>query len=57
MPVSVATRTEPDDTERAAVSIPPVDKIRALGSSPAPACHSAGVAQPHSGWMNSGASG
>ena len=59
MPVSVATRTVGAVAVRAASSMPPVDRIRvrSAGRSPSPACHSAAVAQPHSGWMNSSASG
>ena len=39
--------------------MPPVDRIRtrSAGTAPAPASYRALVAQPHSGWMNSSASG
>ena len=59
MPVSVATSTVPAVVDRAASSMPPVDRIlvRSRGRSPCSVCHRAAVEQPHSGWMNSSASG
>ena len=58
MPVSVATSTAVALVLRAASSMPPVDStlVRPAGRSPRPACHSAAVEHPHSGWMNSSAS-
>ena len=59
MPVSVATSTADAVVVRAASSMPPVDstRVRPGGRSPSPACHSAAVEHPHSGWMNSSAAG
>ena len=59
IPVSVATSTFVAVVCLAAVTIPDVDRIlvRSGGTTPAPARYSALVAQPHSGWMNSSASG
>ena len=39
--------------------MPPVDstRVRPAAGRPSPACHSAAVEHPHSGWMNSSASG
>ena len=59
MPVSVATSTAAAVVVRAASSMPPVEstRVRPAGRSPSPACHSAAVEHPHSGWMNSSAAG
>ena len=59
IPVSVATSTFFAVVCSAAVTIPDVDRIlvRSGGTTPAPARYSALVAHPHSGWMNSSASG
>ena len=59
IPVSVATSTLAAVVCSAAVTMPAVDRIlvRSAGTTPAPARYSALVAQPHSGWMNSSASG
>ena len=59
IPVSVATSTFDAVVSRAAVTMPLVDRIfvRVSGTTPAPTRYRALVAQPHSGWMNSSASG
>ena len=59
IPVSVATSTFDAVVSRAASTIPLVDRIlvRVSGTTPAPTRYRALVAQPHSGWMNSSASG
>ncbi len=59
MPTSVATRTLSALVRLAWSSMPPVDRMLTLsaGTAPSPARYRADVAQPHSGWMNSSASG
>ena len=59
MPTSVATSTCLAWEALAASSMPPVERIftRSAGKAPSPARYSAEVAQPHSGWTYSSASG